>query len=183
MEVSGQRFRGSHTLKNVEGYHVENFGCRASHADGDALEAELSRAGRRAVSAADADLVVLNTCAVTAEAEKTARAYLRRVRRENPKAKVVVTGCYAQRAPEEVARLAGVDAVVGNSHKGLLGEVAARLKEQAAAGRSAGLEPHSRRDGSGRDGPGEQRQGRLAPPLDGAAEKGGALHHHLHSEE
>lgn len=117
----------------MEGYHVENFGCRASHADGDALAAELSRDGKSAVSAADAALVVLNTCAVTAEAEKTARAYLRRVKRENPRARVVVTGCYAQRAPEEVARLAGVDAVVGNSHKGLLGDVAARLRRAGYA--------------------------------------------------
>jgi threonylcarbamoyladenosine tRNA methylthiotransferase MtaB len=122
----------------VEAYHVENFGCRASHADGDALAAELSRQGESAVSAADAALVVLNTCAVTAEAEKTARAYLRRVRRENPRARVVVTGCYAQRAPEEVARLAGVDAVIGNSHKGLVGQVAARLREQAAGSEAAG---------------------------------------------
>jgi threonylcarbamoyladenosine tRNA methylthiotransferase MtaB len=119
-------------LGNVEGYHVENFGCRASQADGDALAAELSRGGRSAVSAADAAVVVLNTCAVTAEAERTARAYLRRVKRENPMAQVVVTGCYAQRAPEEVARLAGVDAVIGNSHKGLLGQVMARIEEQAA---------------------------------------------------
>jgi threonylcarbamoyladenosine tRNA methylthiotransferase MtaB len=115
----------------VEGYHVENFGCRASQADGDALAAELSRAGGRAVPAANATVVVLNTCAVTAEAERTARGYLRRVKRENPQARVVVTGCYAQRAPEEVARLAGVDAVVGNSHKGLLGDVIARMREQA----------------------------------------------------
>jgi threonylcarbamoyladenosine tRNA methylthiotransferase MtaB len=121
-------------LGNVEGYHVENFGCRASHADGDALAAELSRDGERAVSAGNAALVVLNTCAVTAEAERTARAYLRRVKRGNPKAQVVVTGCYAQRAPEEVARLAGVDAVVGNSHKGLLGQVVARLRRAGDAG-------------------------------------------------
>jgi threonylcarbamoyladenosine tRNA methylthiotransferase MtaB len=122
----------------VEGYHVENFGCRASHADGDALAAELSRAGGREVPAANATVVVLNTCAVTAEAERTARGYLRRVKRENPQARVVVTGCYAQRAPEEVARLAGVDAVVGNSHKGLLGDVIARMREQAG-----GLPPAS----------------------------------------
>jgi threonylcarbamoyladenosine tRNA methylthiotransferase MtaB len=118
----------------LQGYHVENFGCRASHADGDALAAELSRDGERAVSAGNAALVVLNTCAVTAEAERTARAYLRRVKRENPEAQVVVTGCYAQRAPEEVARLAGVDAVVGNSHKGLLGQVVARLRRAGDAG-------------------------------------------------
>jgi threonylcarbamoyladenosine tRNA methylthiotransferase MtaB len=114
----------------VEGYHVENFGCRASQADGDALAAELAD-GRIAVSASTAGVVVLNTCAVTAEAESKARAYLRRVKRENPTARVVVTGCYAQRAPEEVARLAGVDAVVGNSHKALLGQVVARLEEAA----------------------------------------------------
>ena len=119
-------------LRNVEGYHVENFGCRSSQADGDALAAELSRAAGRAVPEGQAALIVLNTCAVTAEAERTARAYLRRVKRENPEAKVVVTGCYAQRAPEEVASLAGVDAVVGNSHKGLLAGIAARLQRQAA---------------------------------------------------
>jgi threonylcarbamoyladenosine tRNA methylthiotransferase MtaB len=123
----------------VEGYHVENFGCRASHADGDALAAELARSGRFAVPAKDAAVVVLNTCAVTAEAERTARAYLRRVKRENPEARMVVTGCYAQRAPEEVAQLSGVDAVVGNSHKALLAEVVARLRRHA--GDSAGRQP------------------------------------------
>jgi threonylcarbamoyladenosine tRNA methylthiotransferase MtaB len=123
----------------VEAYHVENFGCRASHADGDALAAELSRAGGSAVSARDASVVVLNTCAVTAEAEKTARAYLRRVKRENPQARVVVTGCYAQRAPVEVARLTGVDAVVGNSHKGLLGQVVARMRQAGDSGHNAGF--------------------------------------------
>ena len=115
----------------MEGYHVENFGCRASQADGDALAAELSRAGN-AVPARNATVVVLNTCAVTAEAERTARAYLRRVKRENPEAQVVGTGCYAPRAPEEVARLAGVDAVVGNSHKGLLAQVVAQMRQRAA---------------------------------------------------
>ena len=75
--------------------------------------------------------MVLNTCAVTAEAESKARAYLRRVKRENPAARIVVTGCYAQRAPEEVAQLAGVNAVVGNSHKALLGQMVARLEEAA----------------------------------------------------
>jgi threonylcarbamoyladenosine tRNA methylthiotransferase MtaB len=124
----------------VEGYHVENFGCRSSQADGDALAAELARAGGRAVPASQAAVVVLNTCAVTAEAERTARAYLRRVKRENPEANVVVTGCYAQRAPEEVASLTGVDAVVGNSHKGLLAGIAARLQRRAAFSASSGKE-------------------------------------------
>ena len=65
------------------------------------------------------DLVVVNTCSVTAEADRAARAFIRRAHRENPAAKIVVTGCYAQRAPEELARLDGVAAVVGNSHKAL----------------------------------------------------------------
>jgi threonylcarbamoyladenosine tRNA methylthiotransferase MtaB len=122
----------------VEGYHVENFGCRASRADGDALAEELAQAGGFAAPAKDADVVVLNTCAVTAEAERSARSYLRKVNRENPDARIVVTGCYAQRVPEEVARLAGVDAVVGNSHKALLSAVVAHLR---------------RHDGDSSDGP------------------------------
>jgi hypothetical protein len=68
---------------------------------------------------AAADVVVVNTCSVTAEADRAARAFIRRAHRLNPAARVVVTGCYAQRAPEELAGLAGVAAVVGNSHKAL----------------------------------------------------------------
>ena len=105
----------------VAEYHVETFGCRANQADGHALEAGLRMQGMVAArTAAQADLVVLNTCSVTAEAERTARAYLRKVRRSNPRARIVATGCYAQRAPEEVRMLPGVDLVVGNSHKSLL---------------------------------------------------------------
>ena len=114
-------------LENVAGYHVENFGCRASSADGDAISAALAAAGAQATSATHATVVVLNTCAVTAQAERTARAYLRRVKQQNPAARVLVTGCYAQRAPRQLAELAGVDAVVGNSHKALVPELALRL--------------------------------------------------------
>lgn len=102
-------------------YHVETFGCRANQSDGYALEAGLRQQGMVAApTAMQADLVVLNTCSVTAQAERTARAYLRKVRRSNPGARIVITGCYAQRAPEEVRKLPGVDVVVGNSHKSLL---------------------------------------------------------------
>jgi len=66
---------------------------------------------------AAADLVVLNTCTVTSSADDDVRQAIRRVRRENPEARILVTGCYAQRAPEELAALAGVEWVVGNSHK------------------------------------------------------------------
>jgi threonylcarbamoyladenosine tRNA methylthiotransferase MtaB len=105
----------------VEEYHVENFGCRASRADGEAIASGLRQAGlAEAGDLASATVVVLNTCSVTAEADRDARAFLRKVRRVSPAARVVFTGCYAQRAPEEVAALDGVDVVVGNSHKSLV---------------------------------------------------------------
>jgi threonylcarbamoyladenosine tRNA methylthiotransferase MtaB len=109
----------------VAEYHVENFGCRASRADGEVIAAELERLGLQpAAGAAPPDVIVAKTCSVTAQAERTARAYLRRARRQNPNARIVVTGCYAQRAPEEVAALPGVHAVIGNSHKSLVPAVA-----------------------------------------------------------
>ena len=99
-------------------YFVENFGCRATQADGAALERQLRERGlTRAGSFAEAEVVVLNTCTVTASADQDARSTIRRVHRENPEARIVVTGCYAQRAPEELAAIPGVDLVVGNSHK------------------------------------------------------------------
>ncbi len=64
-----------------------------------------------------ADLIIINTCTVTASADSDARSTVRRAHRENPDARILVTGCYAQRAPEEIAELPGVEWVVGNSHK------------------------------------------------------------------
>jgi len=127
------------TLGNVAEYHVENFGCRASRSDGEAIAAGLRSRGLREASGPDtAHLVILNTCSVTAEADRTARAFVRRVRRENPEARIVVTGCYAQRAPEEIAALDGVDAVIGNSHKRFAIEAAAlrAIPDSATGGRS-----------------------------------------------
>jgi len=102
---------------------VENFGCRATQADGAVLERQLRDRGlTRAGSFAEAEVVVLNTCTVTASADQDARSTIRRVHRENPAAKIVVTGCYAQRAPQELAAIPGVDLVVGNSHKQSIAE-------------------------------------------------------------
>lgn len=101
-----------------QGFYVQNFGCRATQADGAALEAQLADRGLSAAATReDADLVILNTCTVTAEADSDARSTIRRVHRENPNARILVTGCYAQRAPEELAQIPGVEWVVGNSHK------------------------------------------------------------------
>lgn len=110
--------------RGVSGYYVENFGCRATQADGAAVERQLEDHGlARAPSPAHASLVVLNTCTVTLAADQDARAAIRRVRRQNPNARIVVTGCYAQRAPSEVASLPDVSLVVGNSHKHQLAEI------------------------------------------------------------
>src|SRR5688572_20440300 len=71
-----------------------------------------------------AELIVLNTCTVTAAADQDTRAAIRRIHRENPECRILVTGCYAQRAPDELSALPGVTWVVGNSHKDRIGELA-----------------------------------------------------------
>jgi threonylcarbamoyladenosine tRNA methylthiotransferase MtaB len=80
-----------------------------------------------APNAQEARLVVLNTCTVTASADEDARQMIRRVHRENPDAQILVTGCYAQRAPDELASMPGVSWVVGNSHKTRIPEILADL--------------------------------------------------------
>ena len=107
----------------MPGFHIEHFGCRAARADGEAIRDRLGSAGLGACHPSQADLVVVNTCSVTAEADRSARAFIRKTHRDNPSARIVVTGCYAQRAPEELARMPGVAAVVGNSHKALAPQI------------------------------------------------------------
>ena len=105
-------------------FFVQNFGCRATQADGAALETLLSAKGLEpAGERSHADLVVLNTCTVTQAADEDVRQTVRRVHRENPAARILVTGCYAQRAPEELAAMPGVEWVVGNSHKTQIAEL------------------------------------------------------------
>jgi len=98
-------------------FHIEQFGCRATQADGAAIERQLREQGCAAAGSAAADVVVLNTCTVTAAADAQARDAIRKMHAANPSARIIVTGCYAQRAPKEVALLPGVSFVVGNSHK------------------------------------------------------------------
>src|SRR5215468_5206863 len=117
----------------VSSFYVQNFGCRATQADGAALERQFEDQGlERAGAPASAEIVILNTCTVTAAADQDARAAIRRVHRENPQAKIVVTGCYAQRSPDELACLPGVTQVVGNSHKHKLAELTVLGIENAA---------------------------------------------------
>jgi len=108
-------------------FHIENFGCRAARADGEAIGEHLRSAGLFEEPPAAADVVIVNTCSVTAEADRAARAFIRRAHRLNPEVRILVTGCYAQRAPDELAGIKGVAAVVGNSHKALAPEIAIRL--------------------------------------------------------
>ena len=99
-------------------FYIQQFGCRATQADGAAIERLLlDRSCTPADSADSADVVVLNTCTVTAAADAQARDAIRKLHAHHPDTQIVVTGCYAQRAPEELAALPGVSYVVGNSHK------------------------------------------------------------------
>ena len=85
----------------------------------------LERGMGRARAAEEAGVVVLNTCTVTESADRDVRAAIRRIHRENPECRILVTGCYAQRAPQELAALPGVQWVVGNSHKHQVAELVA----------------------------------------------------------
>jgi threonylcarbamoyladenosine tRNA methylthiotransferase MtaB len=106
-------------------FFIRNFGCRATQADASAIRHSLQARGYCAIeSDAVADIVVLNTCTVTAAADAEARESIRRIHRQNPAARIVATGCYAQRAPEELAALPGVSWVVGNSHQHAIASLA-----------------------------------------------------------
>jgi threonylcarbamoyladenosine tRNA methylthiotransferase MtaB len=99
-------------------FFIRQFGCRATQADGAAIERQLREQGCvLAPDSSTADVVVLNTCTVTAAADAQARDAIRKIHAANPATRILVTGCYAQRAPEEIAALPGVSFVVGNSHK------------------------------------------------------------------
>ena len=99
-------------------FTIHNFGCRATQADAASIrQSFLARGYSLAETDSIADLVVLNTCTVTAAADAEARDAIRRIHRQNPGVRIVVTGCYAQRAPEELAAIDGVAWVIGNSHQ------------------------------------------------------------------
>jgi threonylcarbamoyladenosine tRNA methylthiotransferase MtaB len=102
----------------MQTFYIEQFGCRATQADAAAIERQLLARGYAACrDARSADVVVVNTCTVTAAADSRARESIRAIHKQNPAARLIVTGCYAQRAPQELAALDGVSWVVGNSHK------------------------------------------------------------------
>ena len=132
-------------------FSLENFGCRATEADAAAMRCALRSAGWTMLDQhASADVVVLNTCTVTSAADSQARDAVRKIHRANPTARILVTGCYAQRAPEDVAQLPGVAWVVGNSHQTeiprLISELCAPDAETLSAAGSAADFRHQSED-------------------------------------
>src|SRR5215470_3280723 len=98
-------------------YSVVTFGCRVNQADSLGFEEELRAAGAESVASQTADVVIVNTCSVTATSDQGARQTIRRVARANPSARIVVTGCYATRRPDEIHALPNVARVVTNDDK------------------------------------------------------------------
>jgi threonylcarbamoyladenosine tRNA methylthiotransferase MtaB len=107
-------------------FYITNFGCRASQSEGASIHQELldSSEAVEAASPYNAEVVIVNSCTVTAEADRDVRQTIRRIASRNPHARIIVTGCYAQRAPEELAALPQVRYVVGNSHKPMVPQLA-----------------------------------------------------------
>jgi threonylcarbamoyladenosine tRNA methylthiotransferase MtaB len=132
-------------------YAVITFGCRVNQADSLGFEEELRASGATSAPPEAADLVIVNTCSVTASADQGARQSIRRVARANPGARIVVTGCYATRRPDELAALPHVTHVVPNDDKprliplvrsGRLPTSAPIVVHGATAGRQADRDGH-----------------------------------------
>jgi threonylcarbamoyladenosine tRNA methylthiotransferase MtaB len=101
-------------------YSVITFGCRVNQADSLAFEEGLRAGGCVSADPDQADVVVVNTCSVTSSADQGARQIVRRIARQNPSARIIVTGCYATRRPDELAALPQVSHVVLNDAKAQL---------------------------------------------------------------
>ena len=121
---------------------IETHGCKLNQADSAVLAGEFARAGYRIVgSNVDADIIVVNTCTVTATADSKARQALRAARRSNPTAVVVAAGCYPQRAADELRGMPEVSLVVGNQDKPQLATLAlAALASQRGGLQRAAIE-------------------------------------------
>ena len=108
--------------------YIETHGCKLNEADTQAMSRRFLEAGYGISSKPDdASIHVVNTCTVTHVADSKARQALRRAKLRNPRSLVVATGCYAQRAPDELDRLQGVDVVLGNTQKDALVEEVSQL--------------------------------------------------------
>ena len=113
---------------NRERVAFRTFGCRLNQYDTESIRTLLEASGRYESVSGEADVYVVNTCSVTARADASARKAVRRIHAENPEAKIVVTGCYAQRAPDELAALPGVSLVLGAADRGRVVDELARTR-------------------------------------------------------
>jgi len=105
--------------------NLKTLGCRLNEAELETWARQFQAEGHRIVPDADeADMIVLNSCAVTQDAVRKSRHLIRRMHRESPQAKLVLSGCYASLNPEEAKNALGVDLVVGNADKARLVEIA-----------------------------------------------------------
>jgi len=145
-------------------YSVITFGCRVNQADSLGLEEELRAAGATAASPESADIVVVNTCSVTASSDQGARQTIRRVARDNPSARIVVTGCYATRRPDEVAALPNVVRVVPNDDKPKLLSISGLLPIVSPIVRGVRLQPDLEPTTAERFGDGEGSCGAAIEP-------------------
>ena len=118
---------------NRERVAFRTFGCRLNQYDTESIRTLLEASGRYETVRGDAEVYVVNTCSVTARADASARKAVRRIHAENPGARIVVTGCYAQRAPEELASLPGVSLVLGAADRGRVVDELARTPQGEAA--------------------------------------------------
>ena len=114
---------------------IHTHGCKLNQADSQVLVRQFQEAGFTMVkSAAQADVVVLNSCTVTANSDSKARQYLRRARRSNPDALVVATGCYAQRAKGDLSAMESVSLVLDNRDKpSLVATIANKLEVESGS--------------------------------------------------
>ncbi|NJK88143.1 MAG: hypothetical protein HC923_01290 [Myxococcales bacterium] len=118
-------------------YAIETFGCRVNQADAVGLATHLDEGSwDRVTEASTADVVVLNTCTVTHRSDADVRKAVSRLKRDAPQAKVIVTGCMAQRAPDELVRIRGVAGILGNAEKHRIRELADRVSSCASDDRA-----------------------------------------------
>lgn len=107
------------------------LGCKLNFAETSTIGRMLEERGiRRARNGEPVDICIINTCSVTELADKKCRQTIRRISRQHPEAVVVVTGCYAQLKPEEIARIPGVDMVLGAGEKGKIAQYLDKLQKK-----------------------------------------------------
>lgn len=145
-DIVGEPAAGPPGESPIGGYRgavaIHTQGCKLNQADSGQLARRFQALGYRIVdSPSQADVFVLNTCTVTATADAKARKALRRVRRANPEALIVATGCYAQRAPGDLGRLDAVSLFVGNTGKAGLPSIVDAIVTAALAGKKKGKHP------------------------------------------